>query len=450
MRFMMNFRIATLILSSTLLFLLQGAAQDWRDWTDRKDRSITAQFVSVQGQNVQIRKNDGQVYTISIDVLSDVDQAYIRNREYEREPPEGQASYPEFSWDHVPLYMHIRKDSAYTDEEIAFIAKFPLITFEKSNGHKTYGSTEKGTLEAARKVKAINPKAKILYYRNVLVHYGSYAANESLPNITGGLLGNKQGDERLVRDRVPAYDLSNEQLRNWWVEQCRQMASDPVIDGIFFDGNIKALVPGYLRRDIGEEKKQAVEDGYHQMMLQTREAIGPNKLMIANILRARFEDGGLEYMKYFDGSYLEGFFHNVGRTSYEDYAAKGIASMQQAARDGKIIAFTTALSRENGMGEMGIDESHGVVDSEEEARASLIYNLAIFLICAEEHSYFRVHEGYSANGNRRWMRWFPEYDKPLGAPLGPAKEEGYQYRRNFRNASVFVDIQKRTADIQWR
>lgn len=446
----MKLRLTALCILGVLLFLGQGAAQSWREWTDLKNRSIKAQFVSVQGQNVQIRKNDGQIYTISIEVLSDADQAYIRNRDYENESSGGSAEYPEFSWDRVPLYMHIRKDSAYTDEEIAFLAKFPLITFEKSNGHKTFGSTEKGTLDAARKVKEINSKAKILYYRNVLVHYGSYAANESLHEIEGGLLGNKQGDERLVRDKVPAYDLSNKQLRHWWVEQCRQMTSDPAIDGIFFDGNIKALVPGYLRRDIGEEKKQQVEAGYHQMMLQTRQAIGPNKLMVANIIRARFEEGGLEYMNYFDGSYLEGFFHNVGRASYEDYVAKGIASMQQAARDGKIIAFTTALSRGNGMGEMGIDESHGVVDSEEEARASLIYNLAIFLICAEEYSYFRVHEGYSANGNHRWMRWFPEYDKPLGAPLGPAKQDGYQYQRNFQHASVAVDIQKRIADIQWR
>jgi len=49
-----------------------------------------------------------------------------------------QANYPEFSWDHIPRYMHIRKDHAYTAKEIKFIAKFPLITFEKSNGHKTH------------------------------------------------------------------------------------------------------------------------------------------------------------------------------------------------------------------------------------------------------------------------------------------------------------------------
>ncbi|MGJ8653774.1 MAG: putative glycoside hydrolase [Opitutaceae bacterium] len=346
--------------------------------------------------------------------------------------------------------MHIRKATAFTDDEIAYLAKFPLITFEKSNGNQAYGSTEKGTLIAARKVKELNPLAKILYYRNVIVHYGGYAANEALEQIPSALLEDQSGNNKLVRGKVPAYDLSNAAMRDWWIDHCKSMVADPSIDGLFLDGNIKALEPGYLRRDIGKAKKQAVEDGYLEMMEQTREAIGPDKLMIANILRARFDEGGLEYLHYFDGSYLEGFFHNVGKVSYEDYVAKGIASIQKAAQQGKIIAFTTGLSQSLNESAMGIDEAHGVVDSDEQAQQTLIYAMAIFLVCAEEHSYFRVHEGYSANENQRWMRWFAEYDKPLGPPQGPAIKDGYHYTRSFEHAEVTVDIQKRTADIQWR
>ncbi len=358
--------------------------------------------------------------------------------------------YPEFSWDRMPLYMHIRKDKAYTEAEIQFLAKFPLITFEKSNGHKSFGSTEEGTLVAARQVKAINPLAKILYYRNVIVHYGGYAANKTLDQIPGALLEDDKGNRKLVRNRVAAYDLSNPRVRDWWIEQCKRMTEDPAIDGVFFDGNVKALEPGYLHREIGQDKKQAVEAGYLQMMQDTREAIGSDALMIANILRARFDEGGLEYLDFFDGSYLEGFFHNVGRMSYEDYVAKGIESMQQAARQGKIIAFTAGLAMADNVSAMGIDEAHGAVESDAKARQALIYTMAIFLICAEEYSYFFPHEGYSANGNDKWMRWFPEYDKPLGAPKGPAVKDGYRYTRSFEHATVFLDIQARTAEILWQ
>ncbi len=181
----------------------------------------------------------------------------------------------------------------------------------------------------------------------------------------------------------------------------------------------------------------------------TRQAIGPDKLMIANILRARFKNGGLEYMDYFDGSYLENFFHNVGKASYEEYVAKGIEAMQKAARQGKIIAFTTGLAASKNKSKMGIDEGHSAVQSDQQARAALAYPLGIFLICAEKYSYFRVHEGYAADGNNRWMRWFPEFNRPLGPPRGPAKKDGYRYTRTFEHASVTLDIKKRTAKIKW-
>ncbi len=227
------------------------------------------------------------------------------------------------------------------------------------------------------------------------------------------------------------------------------MTADPAIDGVFLDGNIKALVPEYLASQIGEKKKQQVMDGYHLMMRQTRQAIDPEKLMIANIIRARFKDAGLEYMHYFDGSYLEGFQDNVGGMKYEDYVAKGIDAMQRAARQGKIIAFTSGLSTPKNKSSMGIDEAHAQAKSSEAARDGLQYPLGIFLIAAEKYSYFRVHEGYSADRNDRWMRWFPEYDRPLGPPNGPAKRKGYEYNRTFKHATVHLDIQKREARILW-
>jgi len=371
-------------------------------------------------------------------------------RDAERTRGDRTRAYPRFSWGRIPLYMHVRKATSFTAKEIKFLARFSLITFEKANGHKDHGSVEAGTLAAARAVKKVNPDARILYYRNVLVHYGGYEADKQLKGIPGAFLKDTKGSVRLVRGRVPAYDLSDPRLREWWVSACRAMTRDAAIDGIFLDGNIKALVPGYLARQIGPAAKKKVLAGYHLMMKQTREAIGPDKLMIANVIRARFKNAGLEYMHYFDGSYLEGFFHNVGGASYEEYVAKGIDAMQKAARKGKIIAFTTGFASPRNTSAMGIDEGHATVASHAKARAGLTYPLAIFLVCAEKHSYFRVHEGYSANENDRWMRWFPEYDKPLGPPAGPAVRKGSTYTRQFQHADVWLDISKRQGRITWR
>ena len=46
--------------------------------------------------------------------------------------------------------------------------------------------------------------------------------------------------------------------------------------------------------------------------------------------------------------------------------------------------------------------------------------------------------------------WYPEFDKPLGAPKGDAKRDGFKYTREFEHASVFVDLKTKTAKIDWK
>ena len=87
---------------------------------------------------------------------------------------------PEFSWDTIPRYIHIRKAEKFTDEELQYLAGFSLITLEKMTGVKSYGSTDAGTIEAAKSIKQINPDAKVLFYRNVFVHYPGYSFDNCL------------------------------------------------------------------------------------------------------------------------------------------------------------------------------------------------------------------------------------------------------------------------------
>eukprot|EP00957_Ditylum_brightwellii_P112572 8581686-Ditylum_brightwellii.AAC.1 len=68
--------------------------------------------------------------------------------------------FPDFSWDTLPLYVHIRKQDAFSDEEAKFLSTFPLITLEKTTGMGTYGCTETGSIKAAEKIKEHNPNAK--------------------------------------------------------------------------------------------------------------------------------------------------------------------------------------------------------------------------------------------------------------------------------------------------
>ena len=360
---------------------------------------------------------------------------------------------PAFSWDRVPCYQHIRKDTAFSDEEVRYLASFPLVTLEKGTGAKTSGSTEAGTLAAATAIKAANPATKVLYYRNVIVHYGAYAANASLEGIPGALLVGNDGSDKLVRGRVQAYDLSNDGMRGWWLANVRQVCSDPAIDGVFLDGNIKVLEPEYLRREIGETKKAALVEGYDAMMKETRRVLGPEKLMVANLLRARFPDSGLGRLRAFDGSYIEAFETAVGNVPVKDYIAKGIAAFQEAARRGHLIAFTAGLGAEDAgedRNRQRTDEIRASLTAGEAAGRRFTYLLAVFLICAEKHSYFCAHDGYDAAKSRVWMTRPPELERPLGPPKGPAVRSGDVYVREFAHASVRLDLGAQAARIDWR
>ncbi len=359
---------------------------------------------------------------------------------------------PSFSWDTVPLYVHIRKDTAFTAEEIEHLASFPLVTFEKATGHKDFGSVDAGTLEASRAVKAVNPDTKILYYRNVIVHYGGTSTNPEIERTPGAFLVDRKGNNKLIRNRLQAYDLSNEDVRKWWIDTVNDVCSDSSIDGVFLDGVVKIIEPAFLKSVISPEKKVAELDGYMTMMSDTRKTLGPDKLMLANILRARFSDSGLSYISELDGSYIEGFEGAVGM-SRKDYVAQGIRDFQNAAQAGYIVAYTGKLGRnlqDADEAKRSAKDRSELSQSYQDKQSLFDYQLGIYLVCAEKYSYFYLKDGYDAKRSNTWLTRRADYDRPLGPPKGPAVREGYTYTREFDHASVKLDIENETASVVWR
>jgi hypothetical protein len=369
--------------------------------------------------------------------------------------PTGDQRFPDFSWNTIPLYMHVRKATAFSDEELDYLASFPLVTLEKTTGQQSSGSTDEGTLVAAQAIKERSPRTKVLFYRNVLVHYGGYSFDDRLSRIPHPFLIDKQGHTRLVRNVSEAYDLANPQVVDWWVDTALGVCRHEAIDGLFLDGNVKALTP-YLARQLPPGKKEAVTAGYRDMIRQIRAGISKSDLLIANIIRASyFPDAGLGYLEPFDGSYIEGFDVVVGKMTEADLVAKGIEAVQQAARDGKIIAMTLGLG-ESAADATKIDDTRTRVGELAEMNERVNYLIGLFLVCAERYSYLYVHDGYSAEVRRGecqskvWLKRFPQYDKPLGAPLGAATREGFVYKRRFEHLDVMVDLERKQATFEWR
>lgn len=79
------------------------------------------------------------------------------------------SKYPEWSWDSTCTWVAIRRSDKYTDDQIKALAANDVVMLEKTNGVDVYGSVEKGTLEAAKRIKAVNGRCKILFYLNSMV-----------------------------------------------------------------------------------------------------------------------------------------------------------------------------------------------------------------------------------------------------------------------------------------
>jgi hypothetical protein len=329
------------------------------------------------------------------------------------------------------------------------------VTFEKTTGSRTFKSTEDGTLAAAKAVKKINPSTKILYYRNVIMNWPTYKVNAEFDKIPGAFLVGKNGKTKLNFGKTDSYDLTNPQVREVWVGNVKQMCADPAIDGVFCDAVCKAMGPGYLAKDIGEEKKAAVCEGYKTMMTETRQAIGPDKIMLANVLRVGTPDNGLEAIKQFDGSYLERIeeARTGDKAAKRNYLAQGIEIFQKAAREGYMIAMTLPLGEINteaGEGDVeNMDEISKPVGENEDYNKRFNYILSLFLVCAEKHSYFLAKDGYNADKSKVWMKRPAEFDRPLGPPKGPAVQDGYIYTREFAHAKVRLDIDNQVGEIEW-
>ena len=359
--------------------------------------------------------------------------------------------FPVFSWDHIPMYMHVWDKNSFTDEELDFLAGFDFICFEKWQG--TFeGNVQEGTLKAARAVKERNPDTRILYYKNIVIDWPS-AMSEELESM-GGVLKSQDGTVPIFYGAKFA-DISLPEVQEWWMEDATTMLEDPSIDGLFVDANMKILVEAFFEeRNVGQDKLKGLRVGYDKILAEINEELRPDNIILANIIRARLEDGGLEYTKYFDGSYIEGFLGTVGAVPRKDYVAKGIATAQEAARNGNIIAFCNRLRVEPLEGTE--NEGSGNIDrnfSYDPER--LDYLTAIYLVIAEKYSYLFIHGGYGVGpesevNNPFWLKTLPVHEKRLGPPKGPATKDGYIYTREFEHCSVWLDIENETAKLTWR
>jgi len=351
--------------------------------------------------------------------------------------------FPDFSWDRVPLYAHLGIGDGLKPEQTNFLAdRFRLITF---TGGITKNSVEPSIAAAARAIKQRNPKAKVLFYwASDMPKHQWKQSNATFPD--GGYLHVRKGKKT---DSL-VFDVCRQEVRNWWSGVAAKAVRDYSCDGIFVDGATAGCPDGPWSRMFGKEKAAAMDEAVFAMLKEARKKMGPDKLIVFNPLHGSDENRrglGEQYLPVTDGAMVDDFDRgaNIKRQSPE-YMANTIQVMRKASQDGKIVVFKAwpgfTWWSDKELMKKPHEEQYRV------ARGQITFPLACFLVGAGPNCYFCYTWGWL--GEYGTFDWYPEFDKPLGAPEGEAKRDGWTYRREFEHASVFADLEKRTAKIDWK
>ena len=352
--------------------------------------------------------------------------------------------FPAFSWDRVPLYAHLGIGDGLKPDQYTFLAdRFSLITF--TGGRVTRGSVEPNIAAAARAIKRHNPKAKVLFYwASDMPKHQWKLSNATFPE--GGNLSARTADGR----KKLTFDVTRQDVRDWWADVAAKAVHDYACDGIFVDGATAGSPGGPWSRSFGKEKAAVMDQGTFAMLKGARAKMGPGTLIVFNPLHGHDKGKpplGAQYLPVTDGAMVDDFDRASHiRQQSKEYMANTIAVMRKAAHDGKIIIFKAWPGFTWWSDKELIKKPHAEVHRV--AKERIAFPLACFLVGAGPHCYFCYTWGWL--GEYGTFDWYPEFDKPLGPPKGDAVRQGWTYRREFAHASVSVDLETKAAKIDWR
>ena len=385
---------------------------------------------------MKVKHRLGMIFLIVITASSAMGQEPARN------------GLPPFNWDRVPVSVHFGIGEGLTPEQYDFIAEhFNFITLTAGPlPRNSKGSAELYTAEAARAIKKRNPKAKVLFYwASDKPKHQSRISNAAYPGEYIIQTQKRNGQKDRI---IKWFDLSRKDVQTWWSDAAAAAVHKYACDGIFVDGATAGTPGGPLSRVVGKQKAAAMDKAVFAMLKEAKRKMGPDKLIIFNPLHGH--DGnraqlGQEYLPVTDGAMVDDF--DRLRAQSKEYMANTIKTMRAAAKEGKVIIFKgwprfLAAWRAGKMKNKPHDEVLLTAQKE------IMFPLACFLVGAEPNCYFCYSWGWTAKDGS--LDWYPQFDKPLGPPKGDAVQKGWTFQREFEHASVFVDLENRTAKIDWR
>ncbi|MEP3838625.1 MAG: putative glycoside hydrolase [Algibacter sp.] len=363
---------------------------------------------------------------------------------------ENKTFYPKFSWDTTPMYyMFGDPKRVLLLEEVEQIAsKTDFICIEKSHGLEQLGAAELGAKHDVEAFKKVKPEMKVLFYFNSAYAWPFTSYNKAFtknnidkhPELKKFLIFDSETNALAHRKNTFFFDVLNPEFRDWWV--------NTVATGVEFSGADGAFIDqmhgfSWLRKDKVKEVQKAMGD----MMAALKDKLGPNKIVLGN-------NANTKAARYVFPSIDANMFEHYGNAFLsKEKLLQDWEDMLRIAKAGKMSIFRIGVEYDSDAEEKK-DFYKGRLRNERFAvlsKEKLEYYHACYLIGAQPYSYFQYGWGWQlAHGS---LLDYPEFQKPLGEPKGPYTRtipDGWEFTREFEHASVWVNLDKKQAKIDWK
>ena len=294
-----------------------------------------------------------------------------------------------------------------------------MVTIEKGQGSNNPGYAEDKIIAVAKSIKEVNQSIQLIFYYNSVLDWEQYRLHEEflqhptywLKNASG-LPVRIPGDHtfKQPKDGMLVFDFGQAAVRDFWASDCINATKTGYVDGCFADRAKESTFPG---NTLSPETLAAYEDGHVKVLLELQK--GVPGVVVAN---GDQQPGVM-------GTMIEGF----------SATEEGIMSLMKASKAGFLV------------------QAHaGYKPNGKDNHCQHIENsLAAFLIGAGNYSFYGCSTGWFVDKDHMdWLTWHPEYDKPLGHPMGDASLHGDTYERHFASGTV-VQFNRKTNEgmIQW-
>lgn len=256
--------------------------------------------------------------------------------------------------------------------------------------------------------------------------------------------------------------------RKFWLDSAQDLIDNNSSDIFFIDALAKAAAVATKSKFYdywGNQTKNQnyFEDGLRPLLNEIRERFSDQVMIAGNFFRTNHKTCRAEWVEYIQCIYLEGF----ERDGDVSNAIVTIAPLIEEGRPMQLSINPDHLppnrsplltqdekntKAQNAMPELWDKLTSGEQIELADMYAYFDYKLAMFLMVAGEHSYMK----YALNttplkrGGTDFFRNippFPEWDMPLGKPIGPAVRNGDVWTRCFEYVNVTLNIGNGTAQF---